>query len=126
MTGATARPSRRPSPNGSPIASCSRPLAAATWRPMMHANVPITAPAGRAAQVPGEVGAERAESDGDRDEAHDLAEQRSGPVVRDRLAAERRLVGDGVERAHVTTTTGTGRAPQRSTQATLGPSTMWS
>jgi PP-loop superfamily ATP-utilizing enzyme len=67
---------------------------------------------GRAAQISAEVGAERGESDRDGDEAHDLAEQRPGLVVRDRLNGESRLVGGGLERAHVTTTTGTGRRPR--------------
>jgi hypothetical protein len=59
---------------------------------------------GRAAQITAEVGAERGESDRDGDEAHDLAEQRPGLVVRDPLCLESRVVGDGLERAHVTTT----------------------
>jgi hypothetical protein len=46
------------------------------------------------------------------DEAHDLGEQRPGLVVLDRLFPESRLVGGGLERAHVTTTTGTGRRPR--------------
>jgi hypothetical protein len=46
------------------------------------------------------------------DEAHDLAEQRPALLVLDRLCPENRLVGGGLERAHVTTTTGTGRRPR--------------
>jgi hypothetical protein len=45
---------------------------------------------GRAAQISAEVGAERGESDRDGDEAHDLAEQRPGLVVRDRLSPQSR------------------------------------
>jgi hypothetical protein len=58
---------------------------------------------GRAAQVSAEVGADRGECDRDGDEAHYLAEQRTGLVVRYRLCPEGRLVGGGLERAHVTT-----------------------
>ena len=80
---------------------------------------------GRAAQVAAEVGAERGESDRDGDEAHDLAEQRPGLVVRDRSSRERRLVGGGLERAHVTTTA-TEKARRRSAGAIPAPSTRWS
>jgi len=40
--------------------------------------------AGSSAQIAAEVGAERGECDRDGDEAHHLAEQRPGKVVRDR------------------------------------------
>jgi PP-loop superfamily ATP-utilizing enzyme len=77
---------------------------------------------GRAAQISAEVGAERGESDRDGDEAHDLAEQRPGLVVRDRLNGESRLVGGGLERAHVTTTA-TEKPRRRSAEAIPAPST---
>jgi hypothetical protein len=82
--------------------------------------------AGRAAQIAAEVGAERRESDRDGDVPHDLARQLPSLVTRDRLGVERRPVNGGPGRAHVTTTTGRGRRPQRSRRAKPPSSTMWS
>ena len=81
---------------------------------------------GRATEISAEVRAERGEPDRDGDEAHDVAEKCPGLVARDWLCRESRLAGDGLERAHVTTTTGTGRRPRRAGGAIPAPSTILS